>query len=285
MTITAEQREKRRQHIGASDAPAILGVCPFRTAYDIWVSKVRGTDPVLDGNAQRRVMVGNILEEGLLSHVERTRGITLERSRFAIAADGILAANFDGYSPELIVECKTTSMPEAWEHGVPEHVLIQVQHQLYVANQDTALVVALFLSDPVDYKEFLVRRDDSLIKRIVGECLAFWEKYVITQTPPPQGSRYRLPTISESLIQEYLDAKEQAKRAANLYRRITHCLGTADRVTVGEYTIARHHRSTVTLDVHRLKLFHPGVYRDVLVKKQIPVVRIQRSANHVDGDT
>ena len=39
MPITSAQRLARRNHIGASDLPAIMGLDTFKTAADVWLEK------------------------------------------------------------------------------------------------------------------------------------------------------------------------------------------------------------------------------------------------------
>ena len=52
----------RRQGIGGSDAAAILGVSPFRTARDIYYDKL-GIEVVSDDNNWVALEMGNLLED------------------------------------------------------------------------------------------------------------------------------------------------------------------------------------------------------------------------------
>ena len=39
MPITEKQRQRRRDHLGASDMAAVMGVSPYRNAWTIWAEK------------------------------------------------------------------------------------------------------------------------------------------------------------------------------------------------------------------------------------------------------
>jgi predicted phage-related endonuclease len=70
MPLTQEQLERRRQGIGSSDIPAILGYSKWANAHDIYLQKVYGTDsPTTDA-----MKAGNCLEEGILHGILKTIG-------------------------------------------------------------------------------------------------------------------------------------------------------------------------------------------------------------------
>ncbi len=57
MPITNRQRKLRQDHIGSSDMAAILGVDPWRTAYDVWLEKTGSrSEPVVKGTEKGRIL-------------------------------------------------------------------------------------------------------------------------------------------------------------------------------------------------------------------------------------
>lgn len=89
--ITAEQREERRKWVGASDVAAILGLDEFRTANDIWASKVHELDDLKKSAAG----YGDDLEPIALDRAERLFGELLYRFDTMHVPDTHLAANPD----------------------------------------------------------------------------------------------------------------------------------------------------------------------------------------------
>ena len=68
---------------------------------------------------------------------------------------------------------------------VPDHVIVQTQHQMYCSDLD---VVYVALATPsyygLDRRIYTVPRDDSLIADLVKFGVEWWDKYVKTETPP-----------------------------------------------------------------------------------------------------
>ena len=67
MPITEAQRERRKKHLGSTDLPAILGVDPWRNAYDVWLEK---TDKLEKGKEKNYQGAGHLFEEGVLRWAE-----------------------------------------------------------------------------------------------------------------------------------------------------------------------------------------------------------------------
>jgi len=105
--ITQWQKEKRRGGIGSSDAPAIVGVDPYRSAYDVWASKVFEID---DPPASAAAKAGLLCERAVLSWAAAELGYKLLRNQYRVCADNpVLRANLDALVQERpeFVEAKT----------------------------------------------------------------------------------------------------------------------------------------------------------------------------------
>ena len=61
MKFTPEQQAERRKGIGASEAAAALGVCPWKSRFQLWAEKTGKADPP-DLDAVEAVEWGDILE-------------------------------------------------------------------------------------------------------------------------------------------------------------------------------------------------------------------------------
>lgn len=192
MAITPEQRELRKKYVCSSDAPAIMGLDPYRSAADVWLDK-RGEDPGFDGNeATER---GNYLEPALLDYALAEIGRPFNRNVMKVHDGKLLAANFDGFGFEdwsFIVEAKTSNNPdefgEQMTDQVPERHIVQIHHAMYVAGPQcrTAWMPVLLPGyRSLDFRMYLVHRDDDLAEIIAAKGIAFIEKFVRLDIQPP----------------------------------------------------------------------------------------------------
>lgn len=191
--ITEEQRLARRNHLGSSDAAAAIGLCPWSTPYKVWRAKVHGDEKATTD----RMSEGNILERAVLDWAALHQGLTFTRDSMKVHENGILAANFDGLGDSFVVEAKwrpkqdrlppTELYGRAGSSQIPQTVLVQVMHQLYVAGPEfkTAYVAVLRGWDGLGFGLYKVRRDEELIEMIVSREIEFWNTYVVTKQAPP----------------------------------------------------------------------------------------------------
>jgi len=187
--ITDTQREQRRQHVGSSDSPAILGVSPYATAGDVYWSKLGVEKPW-----RKEYDAGNYFEAAVLDHADKMIGIPIAvRDETFISKGGILAANVDGMTTDgEPVEVKTVrfNSPVFDEWGdegtdeIPRYVMVQAQHQLHCCDADTAYVVGLFSN--FDTRTYVVKRHPTMIDMIVSRGEAFWRDHVEKRVPPPE---------------------------------------------------------------------------------------------------
>lgn len=208
--LTAEQLEKRRSHLGATDLVAILGMSPkkadgtpWKTGAQVFAEK---TGRIRDIVATEVMKLGNILEPGLLAaEAEELEPTSRAEAPEWEHPDGVLLVHPDdvfGFKgkPSLIVEAKTSGILWAgewldqWgeEHTdiVPESVIVQVHGQHLVGKRvgldlcDYVHVVALLGGrGRVRYK---VPISDDVSSTIEESGHDFWNKYVKTDTPPPE---------------------------------------------------------------------------------------------------
>lgn len=188
--ITPEQRAERRNFIGSSDAPAILGVDPYKSRLSVFMEKVFDVDDIKN---EGQVARGNRWEAPLLDWAEEKLGVTIERNvSVKHPTDIICAANLDGLvvgRPEG-VEAKFTGLAEEFgEEGtdqIPEKVIVQGHHQMYVKDLELVWVPVLLarMGRPQEVM-FRVGRNEDLITYMVEREHEFWERHVLPKIPPP----------------------------------------------------------------------------------------------------
>lgn len=188
----------RRTGIGSSDAPAILGISPFTSALGVYVEKLGLSAPQEDNEVLKW---GRLLEPLVLQEfgIETNRDVqlsgdliqNLDRSWMLATLDGVQWKR-DGIDLGVsagIVEIKTTGYGGAnWIEGVPEHVWVQIQHQLAVTNFTWASAAALINGCRSVWAD--VERDDKFIyETLIPAEEEFWRRVQTLEPVDPDGSQ------------------------------------------------------------------------------------------------
>lgn len=304
MPITEHQRQARRTKLGSSDAPAIVGVSPWLTAQQVyWSKKVEQPD-----NGTKSMQTGNRMEKPLVEFVEEELGVKAVRNQYRVSKGsdgGILAANIDALitdRPEGI-ECKYVGQQAAGDWGqagtdeVPEHVIVQVQHQMHCANLERVWVAAAVAGYSLDWRLYCVQRHDVLIKAIVRQEVLFWTEHVQRDEPPEPGpppmevlaalrrepdslvyldnSGVAAKNAFEHLRQNRLDSQKAEERArADLLAMLGEAEG--GRLETGETITYLSQRSPARLDIKRLRADHPDIYNEYVTQGTHRVLRIKK---------
>ena len=126
-----EWHDLRRSKIGASDSPVILGVSPWKTAYQLFLEKMTGSQQEVTSSMAR----GTALEESARERFQDKTGIlmmpqvvvSVEREWQMASLDGI---SFDGKSIIEIKHPNKEVFQMATKGELPEYYMIQIQHAL-----------------------------------------------------------------------------------------------------------------------------------------------------------
>lgn len=183
----AEWLETRRRGIGGSEAAAVCGVNPHRSAMSVYLDKL-GELPEED--AGERAYWGTVLEDVVARHYAEVNDAKVRRVNYIMIdpARPYMLANLDrevlkdgaryGY------EGKTTDARNAaqWDgEAVPVNYVYQVQHYMSVTGFPFFDVACLIGGNT--YVQRRVYRDPELIEIIREREAAFWLS-VETRTPP-----------------------------------------------------------------------------------------------------
>jgi putative phage-type endonuclease len=172
----------RRSLFNASETPAVLGISPWQTPYQLWL--------VMTGRAETEVTApmrrGTALEpQARLAYEEKTglvmQPLVLQDGRFSASLDGMTLAG------DLIVEIKVpytgqgSALWQSVEGGeVPAHYVAQVQHQLMVSG---AAVAHLWVFDGTHGLLHEIEPDLAMHDRIRAAWDAF-SMFLDSDTPP-----------------------------------------------------------------------------------------------------
>jgi putative phage-type endonuclease len=180
---SAEWHAHRRALRNASETPAVLGISPWVTPYQLWLLKTGRAEPTV--NAAMRN--GTALEPLARHAYEVETGNVMQP---LVLQDGLYSASLDGMTLEgdLIVEIKVpfrgreSTLWKGVEVGeVPAHYAAQIQHQLMVSGAGQA---HLWVFDGERGLLHVVEPDTGAMEAI----RAAWDGFAVyleSDTPPP----------------------------------------------------------------------------------------------------
>lgn len=238
-TMTREEwLAERRKGVGGSDAAAILGISPFRTAVDVWLDKTGRKPPTEETEAMR---IGTELEDFVARrYVEKSghavqrfnrmlkRGVLLGNLDRLVIPDGEKVASHMGeVRTDTLLECKTASRD--WGDGVPLYYQTQVQHYMGLDERlEHADVAVLFLVRK-RFETYRVERDDDAIRLMSERLTAWWNKYVLgDEMPPPANEEDCKALWSHSNPGKSVEATDEVGDAVSRYRELTETAEAAE---------------------------------------------------------
>lgn len=165
----------RKNYIGASDAPIIMGASPWRTPLQLYREKLGIDGPQKENEHMKR---GNSLEDEARQKFTKSTGIQILPKRLFHPQIDYMMASLDGIDPsgKCIVEikCPASSHKTSLCGQVPKHYYPQLQHQMIVADvkkmfyfsytRDSCEVIECYRDD--DYCEILLEKE-----ALFWECL------------------------------------------------------------------------------------------------------------------
>lgn len=183
-----EWLEHRRRHIGASDAPIIMGDSPWKTIYQLWLEKMgMGEETVMTPAMQRGIDLepyARAVFEGIMGTEVFPQVVYHDQNPFMMASlDGL---SLDG-KIAVEIKCPGQKTHEIAVNGeVPRHYYAQLQHQLAC----TGLPSMYYCSFTGEGKTAIieVKRDDQYIRNLIAEEELFW-RCVEDKTSPPLTAR------------------------------------------------------------------------------------------------
>jgi putative phage-type endonuclease len=182
----------RRGGLGASDAPAVLGLSPWMSPVELYLEKIGQGRAVEETEPMR---LGKLLEPILAAEYVRRCGSSgrLIQQVFTRHRDHPwMFATLDGVRDDgRIVEFKAVGWRKAHEWGeegtedIPMHYLCQVHHQLAVSNAPAADLLVLVGGQ--EFRQYTVPRDSFMVETLVELEYAFWDR-VVRRDPPGELS-------------------------------------------------------------------------------------------------
>lgn len=192
----------RKQGIGGSDAGAVCGVNPYRSAFNVYHDKISEEPPEAEDNEHMRQ--GRDLEDYCARRFSEATGLKVHRTNYLYRHEthGFMIADLDRVivGENAGLECKTASAWSAdkWKSvdTVPEAYILQCQHYMAVMGYDSMYLACVVLG--TDFTYFKINRNEELIANLIKVEQDFWENYVLKKViPDPDGSKAYDDTLSE----------------------------------------------------------------------------------------
>lgn len=229
---TKEWHELRKNHIGASDAPVIMGVSPWRTPYQLWQEKLGIGQAQVETGAMR---YGKQMEEPARQAYEKYTGNLVSPEVIFHPTKKFMMASLDGLSFDrsIAVEIKTSNADDhqhAKNGRIPDKYYPQVQHQLACLGINMLHYFSYRDGEGVIVE---VERDHAYIESLYKEEESFWNK-VLNLDAPDLGERDFVKIDDEDFVRlasewgnltkqlALLEKKEKEYRAALIERANGH---------------------------------------------------------------
>ena len=273
----------RKRGIEGSDAGAVCGLNPYRTAIQVYYDKTSDEIEEIDNEAMRQ---GREFEDYVAGRFCEASGKKVRRAN---------AMYYDEKNPFMLadvdrmvvgenagLECKTASpyMAEKWEDGkIPLSYQIQCHHYMSVCNTDAWYIAVLIYGK--EFKYYRIERDEQVIADLIRIEKEFWREHVMKRVmPDPDGSKTADAAIAERFkisrdltiplsgfdarlkrreellsVMGHMEAeKRQIDQELKLY------LGDAEMAENEHYRVSWKNVSRSSLDERRLKEEQPEVY-------------------------
>ena len=274
----------RKQGIGGSDAGAVCGLNPYRTAIQVYYDKTSDSIEDVDNEAMRQ---GREFEEYVARRFSEASGKKVRRANamFYDEKYPFMLADVDRMivGENAGLECKTASpySEEKWrDDKIPLSYQLQCYHYMSVCNADAWYIAVLIYGR--DFKYYRIERDDEVIENLIRIEKEFWNEYVLKQViPDPDGSKTADVAIAErfkesksitipltgfderlerrqellSLLEKIETEKRQIDQELKLY------LGDAEIAENEHYRISWKNFSRSSIDEKRLKAEQPEIYK------------------------
>lgn len=177
--LTEQQRIKRREGIGASDSPIIMGYSSYKTPYQLYLEKTGIVEA--DEEITELQYWGNALEPLIIKRFSEENNVDISVPDTVYHPDyPFIFANLDGWiaGENAVVEAKSANsfQRKEWDmaltDGIPLVYLIQLAKQCAITNATRGYCAVLI--GGMEYKQFVYERDIELEEIIIQADIDFW---------------------------------------------------------------------------------------------------------------
>lgn len=210
---TPEWLEFRKNHIGASDAPAIMQKSPWTTPYQLWQQKLGLIGGPEDNEAMQR---GREREPQARNEFNRITGFFVNPVVVKNRDYPFMCASMDGLSEcgEHAVEIKIPGRQDheiAMDGCIPEKYVPQLMHQMIVCDLKS---IYYFSWNESSSKIIELSRDSQQEKVLLDREKQFWD--CLENLKPPELVERDYETRTDAIFLEYESHYLEAKKARKI---------------------------------------------------------------------
>lgn len=280
-----EWLEYRKKSIGGSDAAAIAGLNPWKSAITVWLEK---TGRETENYDNERMRIGRDLEDYVARRFEEATGLKVRRRNAILMHENIdwMSANIDRLivSADEGLECKVTGSYSAsdWKDDkIPLMYEMQMHHYMAVTGASAWWIAALIGNERIAIKR--IERDEEVISALIEIERTFWQDNVLAgEMPAPDGSKAAQEAIKklwpsaneglkveldsefEKMIERRYELSElidnMSKEVDKIDQEIQVAMKDAEVATVGKHKVTWKTRTSNRLDSNQLKNQEPEVF-------------------------
>lgn len=188
----------RRSGIGGSDAAAVVGLNPYKSAFALYHDKLRQVEEQRDNEAMR---LGRDLEDYVARRWMEETGKRVRRNNYMwrSAEHPFMLADIDReiIGENAALECKTASPYLKWDVAggeIPPQYYCQCQHYMAVMGYDRMYLAFLIFGK--GFYHTVIERDEKEISALISAEKAFWDCIEKGEPPAIDGSESTGDTIS-----------------------------------------------------------------------------------------
>lgn len=212
-----EWLDLRRKGIGGSDAAAIAGLDPWKSAFAVYLEKVglapedEDSEPAYWGRELEPFVVRRFARDTGRHVVELPQLLRSREHPFALANVDRLSSPTPDDVVDAVVEAKTTNAYnrdyDLSAHdtdgmdGIPDRTAVQLQHYLGVTGFRLGFVAVLIGGQK--FRMYRVERDDELIAHLWQIESEFWQRVLDKIPPAPDAA-------AKDLLAHLYDVKKDA---------------------------------------------------------------------------
>lgn len=192
--------EWRKAGIGASEAPVVEGISPYRTIRDLFLEK-KGVPRIEDEDKSYIFSLGHKTEGLIRKEFQDLMKVEMNPICLVHPEFGYIRASLDGFDPKFgVLEAKLVGqdvLKNARNGVIPKHHYSQMQHQMETAGCD---ISQYFAHDGKKSGVLVeVKADKEYIKRLLDLEHNFWRDVQENRIPPLSDRDYLIPEDQELL--------------------------------------------------------------------------------------
>ena len=298
-----EWLKQRSKGLGGSDAGAVMGLNPYKSAYSLWAEKTGQISNVVEEN--EAIRLGNDLEDYVAKRFAEQENKKIKRSSYCYQSKEFpfMRANVDRLvvGENAALECKTANPFKDGDYSndiIPPTYYCQCLHYMAVCGFDRIYLAVLVFQK--GFYTYVIDRNDPGVEADIQALIQaekdFWAHVVNGEAPTVDGSESTSNTLKqlhqsdESVVVDLCDfdekldeiqeLKEQRKelkaRQKTLENELKEVLIGCDYGRSSIYNVSAKVTTSSRFDTDKLKKENLKIYNSYKKETQTQTLRINR---------